>query len=651
MSDKYDVERMLNRLVEDEEESNDPEKAVYSWQRDKDYRDKKTDDLSVDDIISTIGTTRRGKHEAVRKRSSVSPVRSDSGGHSIKQKIVYRSPQEIQEEVDKQDNVDSKEYLNRMLDRMEKEIAAMESPLKPKAVRTSENSASNVQPVPKKEKNVIKVKIKKKEEPENIQSDYIFDENEDVIEEKTEKTPEIRENIENNVPKNLQEKPEIESVPKEINIDSDEFESEDLYSDENIENYDSLDEENVRIEQELKDFSNDLLSDVDDFEDSDSAETEVKEKKKGLFSRLFSKKKKSENKPEPENKSDEDGLYDFDEEEFNQKFDELSRQAEELQKDYSEEITEPEDMSEDDYFFDKEEPENIEISDTAETAALNDADEKTEGTEEENTEITEENEPEEDFMDESRLHEYDVTESTEKSDDDEKVFIESVKKDEREIVSDKKLKQKRYLYFGVVVSVFAVVGLVTVVYTAGGALLDGVRGSSVKNQISKKIYPMVVEDASPFDDISECSDTDVIGAAVVNILMNDDTSKYSKDTDICTIPSADVEKSAAEIYGSDVRIKEHQNVIIGNVTLYYDKVTGVYSVPAKPLIYTSKPYISKVTSNGDTYTAQVLYITDYPDWLEKKSDGRSYYTKICDYTLKRSSDKKFYVVSVKDENS
>ena len=76
MSDKYDVERMLNRLIEDEEESQDPEKAVYSWKRDKDYRDKKTDDLSVDDIISTIDT-RRGKHEAVRKRSrNVTPVRS-----------------------------------------------------------------------------------------------------------------------------------------------------------------------------------------------------------------------------------------------------------------------------------------------------------------------------------------------------------------------------------------------------------------------------------------------------------------------------------------------------------------------------------------------------------------------------------------------
>lgn len=139
MSDKYDVERMLNRLIEDEEESQDPEKAVYSWQRDKDYRDKKTDDLSVDDIISTIDT-RRGKHEAVRKRSrNVTPVRSGNS-HSVKQNIVYRSPQEIQEEVDKQDNVDSKEYLNHMLDRMEKEIAAMESPLKPKINRVSENS-------------------------------------------------------------------------------------------------------------------------------------------------------------------------------------------------------------------------------------------------------------------------------------------------------------------------------------------------------------------------------------------------------------------------------------------------------------------------------------------------------------------------------
>ena len=648
MSDKYDVERMLNRLIEDEEESQDPEKAVYSWQRDKDYRDKKTDDLSVDDIISTIDT-RRGKHEAVRKRSrNVTPVRSGNS-HSVKQNIVYRSPQEIQEEVDKQDNVDSKEYLNHMLDRMEKEIAAMESPLKPKINRVSENSANNVPTVPKREKNVIKVKAKKKEEPENFQNNVALNENEGNTENDIEKNPDLRENIEENViqNENLQEEPEIESIPKENDIKPEEFEKEDVYSEDNIENYDSLDEENIRIEQELKDFSNELLSDADDFEDSVDLKPETKEKKKGFFSRIFSKKNKSEKKSEME-ESDEDGLYDFDEEEFNQKFDELSRQAEELQKDYSEEIIEPEEMGEDDYFFDEEEPENTEISDAVEAETVTDENEETE---EENTEITEESKPEEDLMDESELHKYDVTESTEKSDDDEKVFIESVKKDEKEIVSDKKLKQKKYMYFGIFVSVFAVIGLVTVVYTAGGALLDGVRGSSVKNQISKKVYPMVVEDAKSFDDVSECSDTDIIGAAVLNILMNDNATQYSNDSDTCTIPSADVEKSAAEIYGSDVKIKEHQNVTVNDTTFYYDKVTGVYSVSAKPLIYTSKPYISKVTSNGDTYTAQVLYITDYPDWLEKKSDGRSYYNKICDYTLKRSSDKEFYVVSIKEENA
>ena len=50
----------------------------------------------------------------------------------------------------------------------------------------------------------------------------------------------IAKNIEENViqNENLQETPEIESVPKENDIKPEEFEKEDVYSEDNIENYD-----------------------------------------------------------------------------------------------------------------------------------------------------------------------------------------------------------------------------------------------------------------------------------------------------------------------------------------------------------------------------------------------------------------------------
>lgn len=639
MSNRYDVERMLSRLVEDESQDNTSEKPVYSWQKDKDYRDKKTEDLSVDDIIFSIGTT-KGKHEAVRKNTRNNQRRkNESAEHSKKQKIVYRSPEEIQEEVNRQDNIDSKEYLNRMLDRMEKEIAAMESPLKPKLNRTQQNT--EVSKIPKQEKNIIKVKAKKKKESIS----------ENVVENSSEDFRETKDIYSEN---NIQDKIESDNIPDlEIPETSDNII-------EDTENYDSFDDEKIKIEQEIKDFSENLLSDLNDISYISEEKTEPK-KKKGFLSKLFSKRTdlKEDKDKDKDKDENEDGLIDFDEEEFNRKFDELSEQAKLIENDLSQEKKIPEEMEEDDYFFDEEESEKINLSDTNYNIENNNSSDEISYTENKadsedylSDEIQkEETENIEDLMDEDLVTKHDITESTENSKDDEEIFIESIKSDEKEIITEKKLKQKKYMLFGFFVTVFAVIGVITVVYFAGGALISGVHGSSVKSQIEKVVYPEVAEDMSAFDDISACNDSEIIGASLLNILMNKDLSSYSnKDNSIetYTIPSSDIEKSAVELFGSEVSIKEHQNVVIDEVTFYYDKVTNVYSVTAKPLIYTSKPYISKVTSDGDEYIASVLYMTDYPDWIEKKDSNQSYYSKICTYTLKRDENKNFYIISIEE---
>jgi hypothetical protein len=215
--------------------------------------------------------------------------------------------------------------------------------------------------------------------------------------------------------------------------------------------------------------------------------------------------------------------------------------------------------------------------------------------------------------------------------------------------SDKNSKNKKYTYYGFIIAILAIIGLISIVYVGVRVVYTTIFSSSIKTEATSIVYPLVAEDITPFNSIDECSDSEIIGASILNILMNEDTSAYGEENaESLLIPKVDVELSAKDLFGEDAKISEHSNVTIDGTTFYYDENGSDYIVTAKPFIYTSKPSVEKIINSGNTYKAQVVYVTDYPDWIENK-DSNDYYTKICYYTLEKDENGKLYVVSVTNE--
>lgn len=187
MSDKYDVERMLNRLVDDDKPK-DQFEELYSWQSNQ-YREKNTKDMSVDDLVNKIDPKTIRKVKKSNKRRTLQAQNAEENHTETDDSdIKYRSTQEVQEHIDEQNDVDSKEYLNDMLDRMEKELNRYENPLKPKVVAkktsSSEEDTAKLENIDNvKEKKVVKLKTRKKSDDPDSESEneLELDENKDNI--------------------------------------------------------------------------------------------------------------------------------------------------------------------------------------------------------------------------------------------------------------------------------------------------------------------------------------------------------------------------------------------------------------------------------------------------------------------------------------
>jgi hypothetical protein len=664
MTRRYDVERMLNRLVESNEPDDDDFSTGYSWQKDKNYRDKKTENLSVDDLINSIGSpgSVRGKHEAESVR--VRPVKSsEKDKHVVKQKIVYRTPVEVQQQVEKTEDIDSKTYLNNMLDRMEKELNMLENPLKPKVIRPKETSSvaesENISShqVSGEEKSPVKLKTRKKyadtrplEKPENIEEEKAVEtsQTEPEIEEIK---PEISENTVNDTEN-------IDSYEHEHFVENVVEDEENLLDDFSAEEMKNISEEMSILTEETEN------SDYDEG-DTDGTKQSGEKEKKGFFSRIFSKKEKKNKLIEPDEE-----LIDFDEEEFNKKFDELNEQIGSLieesgEQEYhkAQEDSEDQEWQEEDYHEDIEE--NT-YSEPEQEYSENIYNEETYESEEPeiNSDIIDENEViEDDYVSEAEPEqeteiESDTVVDTETDDfiedevidsnDDEELVIDNKLLDNDE-ESDKNSKNKKYTYYGFIIAILAIIGLISIVYVGVRVVYTTIFSSSIKTEATSIVYPLVAEDITPFNSIDECSDSEIIGASILNILMNEDTSAYGEENaESLLIPKVDVELSAKDLFGEDAKISEHSNVTIDGTTFYYDENGSDYIVTAKPFIYTSKPSVEKIINSGNTYKAQVVYVTDYPDWIENK-DSNDYYTKICYYTLEKDENGKLYVVSVTNE--
>lgn len=202
------------------------------------------------------------------------------------------------------------------------------------------------------------------------------------------------------------------------------------------------------------------------------------------------------------------------------------------------------------------------------------------------------------------------------------------------IANPEGLRRKLYMIFGIVISLLAIVGLFSTISFAVDKVKAFADNTQQKNEFAKFIYPIVICDPAPFDQTVKLRSDTMITAAIWDIILYEDKSKYEADFDMIIVPEVDVEQHGTKLFGNNLHF-EHQSILGSGVQFYYDESIKSYRVPSNPKYFTYSPFIEDVSRVGERYTLTVGYVSPTPAWLTLTSDDAPEPEKYVEYVVSK----------------
>ncbi len=198
-------------------------------------------------------------------------------------------------------------------------------------------------------------------------------------------------------------------------------------------------------------------------------------------------------------------------------------------------------------------------------------------------------------------------------------------------------KRKGYLILGALIIILAVIGLISTVSFTVDKVKAFADNTQQKTEFARFIYPVVICDPAPFGQSVKLRSDTVITAAIWDIILYEDKSKYDSDFDMIIVPELDVEQHAAKLFGTGLSIK-HQSILGADVQFYYNEDIKSYRIPANPKYFTYSPYIEDITRVGESYTITVGYVSPTPAWLTLTGDETPKPEKYVNYIVQKRGD-------------
>ncbi len=196
---------------------------------------------------------------------------------------------------------------------------------------------------------------------------------------------------------------------------------------------------------------------------------------------------------------------------------------------------------------------------------------------------------------------------------------------------------KKYFVLGVIVCIFTVIGIISTLSFSFDKIKAFADNTQQKNEFAKFIYPIVICDPAPFDQSVKLRNDTLITAAIWDIILYEDKSKYERDFDYIVVPELDVEKHVTHLFGEGLRF-EHESILNTEVKFYYEEEKNSYRIPANPRYFTYSPYIESIERVGERYTLTVGYVSPSPAWLTLTSDEEPTPEKYVEYVVSKRGD-------------
>ncbi len=213
-------------------------------------------------------------------------------------------------------------------------------------------------------------------------------------------------------------------------------------------------------------------------------------------------------------------------------------------------------------------------------------------------------------------------------------------------------KKKWAFPVGIVIVLFALVGVISVIVLAARGIADITDNSEKFTEYEQFLAPVVMNDPDPFDDVSKAEMTQLLDATIWALMNSDidpDEYEYAEgDTSGLIVPQKDIEKQFKKLFGEDVK-PVHSTVEGGTYTFTYDEAKQSYIVPLTGVMPTFIPRVISQDKKGDSTILTVGYISG-SGWDQ---DERGNYiepapNKYMKITLRLNEDKSYFISAIQN---
>ena len=189
----------------------------------------------------------------------------------------------------------------------------------------------------------------------------------------------------------------------------------------------------------------------------------------------------------------------------------------------------------------------------------------------------------------------------------EKAQRKAEKKAAKQNNTNKRYPDKIGMLLGVIVSVFAVVGVVLTVWNTVRYISESAEESGQYAEYNEYLTPIVAVDIDAFDDITSADKEQLLNAAIWSILSDEttpDTYKYSGG--YMLIPASDIEKEYGAIFGPEAaNAITHMTVQGYNSIFEYNSTDSVYKIPVTTISPVYTPQVTDVSKSGTALVVTV----------------------------------------------
>lgn len=166
---------------------------------------------------------------------------------------------------------------------------------------------------------------------------------------------------------------------------------------------------------------------------------------------------------------------------------------------------------------------------------------------------------------------------------------------------------------GVIASILAVVGLITVITFAVNGIKNLTDKTADKAEYEKMLAPVVMFDPDPFDDLTQADVSQLLNSAVWALLMSEEgADKYSYsegETFGIVVPQKDIETHFNNLFGNEIDIASmHSSIDMSEYDITYDAALQSYILPITGVESAYTPKVYDIEKQGSSLVLSVGYI-------------------------------------------